>query len=191
MAKLHAGLIEPETCFLAIEQTAGKGQRGKQWMVNPGENITISTLFSVSHINNGTNRQNIVSFPFLISAAMSLGCYDFIKACGLPDVSIKWPNDVYCGDRKAAGILIENVYKGTRWDWAIIGTGVNLNQTDFHIPGTDPVSVRMITKKVYDVIKMGRILHQHLCSRFQWMQDSIAEKIMSEYNSVLYLKGKK
>ncbi len=57
------------------------------------------------------------------SAAMALACYDFINGFGVGNVSIKWPNDIYIGDRKAAGILIENMMRGSDWQWAVVGTG--------------------------------------------------------------------
>src|SRR5688572_17852040 len=71
MAKLHAGMVIPGTCFLALDQTAGKGQRGRSWVVNPGENITMSAVL-----------QPFSYKPFLFSAAVALGCYDFTKGLG-------------------------------------------------------------------------------------------------------------
>jgi BirA family biotin operon repressor/biotin-[acetyl-CoA-carboxylase] ligase len=122
MAKVHSGINVPETCFLAFSQTAGKGQRGKQWNTAAGENITMSIILSApAHKTN----------PFVFSAGMALACYDFIKEINIEDVSIKWPNDVYIGDRKAGGILIETVYKGSSWEWAIVGIGINMNQIQF------------------------------------------------------------
>ena len=182
-------MLEPGTCFLALEQTAGKGQRGKQWVVNPGENITMSTVFAPSQRNSGTAPSRIRSFPFLLSAAVVLGCYDFIKGFGVPDLFIKWPNDVYSGDRKAAGVLIENLYKGQLWEWAVAGTGINLNQTEFPLIDKKPVSIRMYTGKQHDVVQMGKLLHKFLSARYTWLEAKSADEIMDEYNSRLYRKG--
>ena len=182
MAKLHAGMVEHETCFFAYEQTQGRGQRGKKWLSSPGENITMSTLFEPTHRLSA----NVTALPFLLSAAMALGCYDFIKDYGIPDVSIKWPNDLYSGDRKAAGILIDNIYKGTSWEWSVVGTGININQEGFPGDLKKAVSFKMLTGTHYNTVKLGKKLFGYLLNRFELLKHSTAAKIMEEYNSVLY-----
>ena len=186
MAKLHAGMVEHPTCFFAIEQTQGRGQRGKQWLSNPGDNITMSTAFDAS---TGISA-NVAAFPFVISAAMALGCYDFIKDCGLPDVSIKWPNDIYVGDRKAAGILIENVYRGSNLGCSVAGTGININQESFPSAAGKAVSFKMITGTHYNTVKLGKSLFRFLVSRFLVLKDASARSVMDEYNACLYQKGR-
>ncbi len=84
MAKLHARMVSAGTCFQAVEQTAGKGQRGKDWIVKPGENITMSVAVQPS-----------LYMPFIYSAAAALACFDFIKNLVNDEVYIKWPNDIY------------------------------------------------------------------------------------------------
>jgi BirA family biotin operon repressor/biotin-[acetyl-CoA-carboxylase] ligase len=185
MAKLHAGMVQYVTCFLATEQTQGRGQRGKIWISNPGDNITMSAAFPLS----GRVSANVTAFPFVLSASMALGCYDFIKDCGLPDLYIKWPNDIYVGDRKAAGILIENVYRGSTWEWAVVGTGVNLNQIDFPAEAGKAISLKMITGFHYNPVHLGRSLFSFLIQRFEKLKDESAEAIIAEYNSRLYKKN--
>ena len=159
MAKLHAGVIEAGSCFQAVEQTAGRGQRGRKWEGVKGENITMSVCLRPVH----------AEFPFLMSAAMALGCYDFIKESGPENVFIKWPNDVYIGDRKAAGILIENSYHGNSWDWAVVGTGVNINQQEFGELSAKATSLGLVLDKSFDVTFMAKHLHDCLWKRWHWM----------------------
>ncbi|HUQ67057.1 MAG TPA: biotin--[acetyl-CoA-carboxylase] ligase [Flavitalea sp.] len=185
MAKLHAGMVKHPTCFFAIEQTHGRGQRGKTWIANPGDNITMSSVFTLS----GSISSHIFTFPFLLSAAMALGCYDFIKDCSIPDVSIKWPNDIYSGDRKAAGILIENLYRGRNWHQTVVGTGININQTSFPDHLTKAVSFKMLTGEHYDTLKHGKTLFAFLINRFERLKTVSTESIMTEYNSLLYCRG--
>jgi len=185
MAKLHAGLVESGFCFLSLEQTAGKGQRGKLWFSNAAENITMSTVFPLWHRVSA----NVSGFPFVISAAMALACYDFIKDYNIPSLSIKWPNDIYSGDRKAAGILIENVYQGSSWEWTVVGTGVNVNQKQFPDTAINPISFSMVTGQTYDPIKLARKLHSHLVERFEQLSSSDSTMILDEYNAKLYKKG--
>ena len=132
---------------------------------------------------------NVAAFPFVLSAAMALGCYDFIKDSGLPAVSIKWPNDVYSGDRKAAGILIENIYRGATWDWAVVGVGVNINQESFPPDINKAVSFKMITGQHYNPVKLGKSLFSYLLYQFNRLKTAPVEAIMDEYNSYLYRKG--
>ena len=188
MAKLHAGLAIHGTSILAVEQTAGKGQRGKEWVSNPGENITMSLVISIPHSFSGDGITKIQSYPFLFSAAVALGCYDFTKAFEVSDISIKWPNDLYFGDRKAGGILIENVFHKVAWTWSVIGIGINLNQTAFH-QLQKATSVGAKTGKRHDVVKEGRRLREMILSRLKWLQDAAPRQVMSDYNDLLYRSG--
>jgi BirA family transcriptional regulator, biotin operon repressor / biotin---[acetyl-CoA-carboxylase] ligase len=186
MAKLHAGMVEHVACFFAIEQTKGRGQRGKQWISKPGDNITMSTVFSATNCISA----NVTAFPFVMSAAMALGCYDFIKDCGLPDLSIKWPNDIYVGDRKAAGILIENVYRGSIWDWSVVGTGININQDSFPPEAGRAVSFKLVAGTHYNTLKLGKTLFTFLINRFAMLKSASIATIMDEYNAHLYMRGR-
>ncbi len=178
MAKLHAGAVLPGTCFQAIEQTSGKGQRGRQWEAAKGENITMSVCLQPVH----------AEFPFLLSAAMALGCYDFIKESGGKNVFVKWPNDVYISDRKAAGILIENIFSGSSWKWAVVGIGININQSEFGQLDVKATSLRLALKRSFDVTAEAKALHGFLLARLGWMKGQTNEEIMRAYNGVLYKK---
>jgi BirA family biotin operon repressor/biotin-[acetyl-CoA-carboxylase] ligase len=180
MAKLHARLLDHGTCLLALEQTAGKGQRGKQWTTRPGENITMSTVLQPPSYK-----------PFVYSAAIALSCYDFIKALGADNVKVKWPNDIYIGDRKAAGILIENIYHADRWEWAVAGTGINLNQEEFPPELSRAISVKQATGLSYDLTVSGRLLHKCIRSRHEWVKSVSSVEVMDEYNAMLYKRGEK
>lgn len=185
MAKLHAGIVEHESCFFAVEQTRGRGQRGRQWHSKPGDNLTMSTIFEPTHRLSA----HVTAFPFLLSASMALGCYDFIKDYGIQELSIKWPNDLYSGDRKAAGILIDNIYKGTAWEWSVVGTGVNINQKSFPVDLNKAVSFKMLTGMNYNTVKLGKRLFGLLLNRFEHLRNTSAAEIMEEYNSFLYKRN--
>lgn len=178
MAKLHAGMLTPQVCFLALSQTAGKGQRGKQWHAAAGANITMSAVF-----------QPRVYKPFVYSAAMALACYDFMEARLLHNIRLKWPNDIYLDDRKAGGILIENIYRGGQWAYAVTGIGINLNQTDFPDPAHRAISLRQLTGCHYDIINEGKALYRCLLWRHRWATGLQPELVMEEYNTKLYKRG--
>ena len=102
MAQVREGLAGHGAAYFALEQTAGRGQRGKQWITEPGQNIMISIVT--------TPGEPFIQTPFAFSASIALACYDFFKTYGSPDETrIKWPNDLYWQDRKAGGVLIESL----------------------------------------------------------------------------------
>ena len=90
---------------------------------------------------------------------MRLGCLDFFSKYIKENVKIKWPNDIFINDRKAGGILIENVIKGNLWQWAVIGIGLNINQENFEKENLKAISLKQITGKNYDVIELAKELH--------------------------------
>ena len=86
----------------------------------------------------------------------SLPAYDFFNFYAIDETSIKWPNDIYWRDRKAGGILIENILQGKKWKFAIVGIGININQTLFPASLPNPVSLKQITGKTFNVVELGK-----------------------------------
>lgn len=181
MGQAHAGLARHGAAYFAHSQTAGKGQRNKSWTTQPGENITMSCILEPEGPN--TTR------PFLLVAAIALACHDFFNYHTNGDTTIKWPNDLYWRDRKAGGILIENIYRGGHWQSAIAGMGININQAAFpaHLP--NPVSLKQITGRDHDPLAMAK----ELCSRLEhrYRQFVAGTDFMEAYNSRLYRRNEK
>ncbi|OFZ09102.1 MAG: biotin--[acetyl-CoA-carboxylase] ligase [Bacteroidetes bacterium RIFCSPHIGHO2_02_FULL_44_7] len=119
---LKAGQIESGTVIMADEQFAGRGQRAAVWSVNSGENLTFS--FFIDNVNLSVDRQ------FVLTQLVSMSLLDLLAKLGLT-ATIKWPNDLYCGERKIAGVLIENQLHGALVKSAIVGIGLNVNQDEF------------------------------------------------------------
>ena len=122
----------------AGHQTAGRGQRGNTWNSNAGENLLFSIL-----VRPGETLE--VSKQFLLSQAVALSIHDAMKCYGI-DTKLKWPNDIYAGNRKLAGILLELDYSGAFVEQAIIGIGLNVNQEGFQPMERTPVSMKMLWK---------------------------------------------
>jgi BirA family biotin operon repressor/biotin-[acetyl-CoA-carboxylase] ligase len=180
MAQALQGTANHGHAWFAWRQTAGKGSRGKSWSAADRQNIILSVLLSPSPL--------VSAHSFYLSAAVALATYDFFKTYAGDETSIKWPNDIYWCDRKAAGILIENNIRGNTWPWAVAGMGVNINQTGFTALLSNPVSLKQITGKTYDVVAMAKKLCDCLQVRYEQLQDD-RERILSDYNAVLYKKG--
>ena len=120
----------PVTLVTAEYQTAGRGQASNTWESAPGENLLFSLQVRPSAL--------LAANAFCLSEAIALSIRDAI-AQFIPDenVSVKWPNDIYVGDRKIAGILIENDFRGSIVERSIIGCGVDVNQQTFKFPYQD------------------------------------------------------
>lgn len=179
MEQLQAKLAEHGAAFFADLQTAGKGQMGKKWESEPHQNLLLSVVLNVSTLHIG--------HQFALSAAIALSCWDFLSLYIPSELTIKWPNDIYWGDRKAGGILIENQISGGIWTYAIAGIGININQTYFEGVKQKAVSLKQITGKTYQPVDLAKTLCNHINKRFnQLLEPEGAPNLIAEYNAVLY-----
>lgn len=180
MARIHEGMATDGMVCLAHNQWAGKGQRGKTWISEPGQNLMMSLVIEPQTLN--------LSRQFLFSAAVSLGILDMLKYYESENWRIKWPNDLYWNDRKAAGILIETVVQGKNWLWAVVGIGMNLNQEYFPVEIPNAVSLKQITGKNFNAVQIARELVPLIQHRIaQLKKDSGV--ILSEFNQHLYKRN--
>jgi BirA family biotin operon repressor/biotin-[acetyl-CoA-carboxylase] ligase len=131
------------------------------------------------------------SQQFQLLVCVALGCYDFFERYAGQETSIKWPNDIYWRDRKAVGVLIENSFQGSDWKFAVAGIGVNINQTLFDNSLKNPVSLKQITGKTYDLIELAKDLQIHVLERFSAIQKDPFRISLAEYNGHLYGLNKK
>lgn len=174
---VHAGMAQAGAAVFAHHQTSGKGQRTKTWVSEPQKNIAISIILQPAPIT--------LSQAFLLSMATAIGTQRFFNAYAGGDTKIKWPNDIYWRDRKAAGILIENILQGNNWKWAVIGIGINVNQTVFDAFPTNPTSLKQITEKDFDPLSLAKELCGYLQKSFNELLHS-GSGIAATYKSMLY-----
>jgi BirA family biotin operon repressor/biotin-[acetyl-CoA-carboxylase] ligase len=181
MQQTQQNLAQHGSAYFAHDQFAGKGQRGKQWTSKPGNNIILSVVFNTSELE--------VSDQFSFSISMALAAHDLLKSYVARNIFLKWPNDLYWNDRKAGGILIENIIRGRYWQWAIVGLGININQTIFDPLLPNPVSLKQITGKTNDAVKLAKELVNCLQNRYQRLTKGDSQQLLIEYNSVLYKRN--
>ncbi|HLF45027.1 MAG TPA: biotin--[acetyl-CoA-carboxylase] ligase [Chitinophagaceae bacterium] len=172
------------------EQTSGKGQRGKQWSSEKGSNIALSIIINPFPLT--------LSEQFRLSVCAAVSVHEFFSALAGEETKIKWPNDLYWRDRKAGGVLIENVIgeqnseTGSRkpelWKWAIIGVGININQTIFPVDLPNPVSLKQITGKDFVPVDLAKKLCSIFFSNFQLLVDGKFEQLFYQYQTHLYKK---
>jgi BirA family transcriptional regulator, biotin operon repressor / biotin---[acetyl-CoA-carboxylase] ligase len=180
MAKVHEGLAIHGMAVFAHDQNNGKGQRGKDWISAPGQNIILTVVIKPHPVFR--------DYPFIFSAFIANCCQQFLREISGHNIFIKWPNDLYWRDRKAGGILIENVFGGIEWKWAVIGIGININQTNFSAAALRPVSLAEITGENYDPLALGKQLHNLILKKYNLLKENSAATILSNYNKLLYKK---
>jgi BirA family biotin operon repressor/biotin-[acetyl-CoA-carboxylase] ligase len=182
--QLHAGLARHGMTFFAHEQLAGKGQRGNSWTAEKGSNILLSMLVKPRPLQLGQQ--------FQLSACVAVATHEFFMKYAGEETKIKWPNDLYWQDRKAGGILIENIVGGQeprsdQREWtSIIGIGININQTVFDPELKNPVSLKQITGKDFDPVKLAKELSAVLNKRYNQLMDEGFEAVYKTYLTHLY-----
>ena len=152
-------------------QTAGRGQTGNGWESQKGKNLLCSILLPP--------KENL----FELNIAASVAVHRLIKK-ELPDakcqsLTVKWPNDIYYGDKKLAGILIENAIIGSKTKYSIAGIGLNVNQTEFVSDAPNPVSMKQITGQDYNLDYLMRNLYEEV-------QKALQEDVWTYYKAHLY-----
>lgn len=178
MAEIHDGKAGHGIVYQALEQTAGRGQRGRTWESGRNMNIALSAVLEPGNV--------LPPGSFLLGAAAAVAVRNCLES-HIPGCMIKWPNDIYIHDKKIAGILIENVVRGNQWSYAVVGIGININQPGFgpELPGA--TSLTMLTGKTYDIIVLGKQLCEHLELQWQLLQKE-PERVMRLYNEHLFRK---
>jgi BirA family transcriptional regulator, biotin operon repressor / biotin---[acetyl-CoA-carboxylase] ligase len=173
--------------FFTWEQTAGKGQMGRKWQSEKGANIALSVVLQPGSIP--------VTGQFQLSACVAVAAQQCLSQYAGDDTCIKWPNDLYWGNRKLGGILIESIIGGAApgssqsWKWAVAGIGININQSVFSPDLPNPVSLKQITGTSYSAIDLAKELHACLMNSFTKLTSEGFGPIFSEYNSKLYKRN--
>ncbi len=184
MGIVHSGMAVHGNAYFALEQTEGKGRRGKVWKSTKEQNIILSIVANTDFLT--------AKHQFKLIAAVSLGCINFLRKYVKENIKIKWPNDLFYNDTKAGGILIENVFKGKVWQWAVIGIGININQTDFPPDiSSNSVSLKQIEGKDFDIILLGKHLRICVLKQIEDLRQIKFEVILNQYNAALYKLNEK
>lgn len=172
------------TAIMAINQTAGRGQRDNSFLSVAGESLTFSFIIFPTKL--------APTDLFLINIAVSLGIQDWLLT-KTPHCCIKWPNDIIINHKKAGGVLIENAILGQGIKHSIVGIGLNVLQTSFpddlvhkatslalNIPAIDRLSLESICREIVRYIRL----------RYQKIYLPVErEKLLADYNQCLYRRG--
>lgn len=162
-------------------QTAGRGQRGNIWHSAPGENLLATVLLNPSFLP--------VNEQFYLSQCIALALRDTLLCFGIESL-IKWPNDVYVGSRKIAGVLVELDYSGKNIEQAIIGIGLNVNQAKFCVMERIPVSMKMLSGNTFQVEDILSVLLKNVSKWYLALSAKDFKAISAEYLGCLYGAGR-
>jgi BirA family biotin operon repressor/biotin-[acetyl-CoA-carboxylase] ligase len=168
--------MPPEGCTVTTDfQNAGRGQHGKQWLSERGANINASVILYPHTLT--------VADQFLLNMAVACALCEAASALCHQECALKWPNDVYVQNQKIAGILIENSWAGTRWQAAVVGIGMNVNQQDF--AGLPATSLRNIYGSILSQEACFDVLFQKLEARYLMLRGPRKEQMLHDYNQLL------
>jgi BirA family biotin operon repressor/biotin-[acetyl-CoA-carboxylase] ligase len=170
--------LEDFAVVTARYQTKGRGQRATTWQSEKDKNLIISVLKKEIDLN--PQRQ------FLLNIVVSLALFKTLETLQIPKLSIKWPNDILSHDKKIAGILIELILKKNTIDKAIIGIGLNVNQTNFK-ELSSASSLQNITGIHYD---LDELLHKLLENFKHYFSIKNTAELWTTYENLLFRKDK-
>ena len=169
--KFHEG-----TVVFALTQTSGKGQRGSQWFSQPHKSLTFSVLLKPSFLSP--------IHAFDLSICVALGLSDSLNKFR-SGFKIKWPNDIYFQDKKIAGVLIENQMNRFVYQNAVVGIGLNVNQSNFD-DLSNAISLKQITGLEFPVEKVMEHICQSLEARYLMLRSGHFKDLKKAYISNLY-----
>jgi BirA family biotin operon repressor/biotin-[acetyl-CoA-carboxylase] ligase len=172
---LLQNLCQNGAVIMADVQTQGKGQRGNIWLSESGKNLLCSFVFKPDNLS--------VENQIALTWATSLSLLQTLRNFNI-EALIKWPNDIFVGGKKIAGILIENQLQGSKISCSIIGIGLNINQTFFE--DLNATSLLLETNQIVEPRTFLNLLANEMNEQFELIYSSNFELLKSEYEANLF-----
>jgi len=173
--------LDEFSCYAAVKQTDGRGQKGNIWSSAPGLNLTFSLLLRPTFLP--TIQQ------FSISQVVTIGILDYLEEKGI-HARVKWPNDIYVKERKICGVLIENSLSSGKLSVSIAGIGLNVNQVSFDTSIPNPTSMKQETGLEYDISSELPLLNGYIRSRYEEIRSPYTRNgVDALYISKMYRRG--
>tara|TARA_B110000003_G_scaffold274490_1_gene314595 strand:+ start:16474 stop:17214 length:741 start_codon:yes stop_codon:yes gene_type:complete len=173
--------LENYTIVVTNNQSSGRGQMDKLWESEPNKNLTFSIFTSLKKLK--IKNQAYLNF------AISLAIFDVLKSLGIPNLYIKWPNDIMSAKKKICGILIETTFYHQQIKNTVIGIGLNVNQEKFSSKFQNAASLKMIVKKKFDLDPIMNSIIEKIKYRISTIENGSFKIIHKQYHNVLYKKG--
>lgn len=173
--------LDEITVAVTNNQTSGRGQMNNSWISEPYKNLTFSLFTTLKKVK--------VEHQAYLNFAVSLAIYDVLLEYDVPNLYIKWPNDIMSGKKKICGILIENTFSHSRIKNTIIGIGLNVNQEKFHKNLTNASSLKIILKKSIELEALMNTIINHINLKLSCVELKNFNQIYNRYHQALYKKG--
>lgn len=173
--------LPDRSVYAALFQTAGRGQKGNRWESHKGENLLFSLLMKPAALP--------ASEQFILTQIVALGIVDYLDMQGL-SATIKWPNDIYVGDRKICGTLIENTLSEGLVTASVAGIGLNMNQIRFDATLKNPTSLALETGRSFRLEEELPVLLDCLLGYYDRLGEHYARNgFDARYLDLLYRRG--
>ena len=172
--------VENWTVVTAEYQTKGKGQFSNKWISEEGKNLTFSILVKFEKLST--------DYQFYLNYSVSIAIYNVLKYYISERITVKWPNDILSANKKICGILIKCVLKNTHVNHAIIGVGLNVNQTEFPSEFS-ATSIKNIIGHDVDRDELLQKILLEMQYQFILINRQRFDEIKQQYESILYRKG--
>jgi BirA family biotin operon repressor/biotin-[acetyl-CoA-carboxylase] ligase len=161
----------------AESQSAGRGQRGHSWQSAQGQNLTFSVVLQPVFLP--------AAEQFSLLQVVALAMVDALAEWNI-EAKIKWTNDIYVGNRKVVGILMEHKLQGNTLSRSIAGIGINVNQTEFDPTLPNPTSMRLISGTEFDRKQVLDSIIRHIMHRYDMLRQGLTERLRNDYHKRLY-----
>lgn len=171
--------VDEGTVVWADFQSAGKGQRGNGWESEAGKNILFSIVLFPGFIKAGEQ--------FILSQIVSLAIANCLQEY-TEGISIKWPNDIYWNEKKICGILLENTILEDNIGYSVAGIGININQEDFRSDAPNPVSLKQITNRDYNLEEILKTVVDNINVYYQQIKIGKTDSLIKQYKESLFRK---
>lgn len=171
--------VDEGTVVWADFQSAGKGQRGNGWESEAGKNILFSIVLFPGFIKAGEQ--------FILSQIVSLAVANCLQEY-TEGISIKWPNDIYWNEKKICGILLENTILEDNIGHSVAGIGININQENFRSDAPNPVSLKQITNRDYNLEEILKTVVDNINVYYQQIKIGKTDSLIKQYKESLFRK---
>lgn len=177
--RLQTQNVDEGTVVWADFQSAGKGQRGNGWESEAGKNILFSIVLFPGFIKAGEQ--------FILSQIVSLAVANCLQEY-TEGISIKWPNDIYWNEKKICGILLENTILEDNIGHSVAGIGININQENFRSDAPNPVSLKQITNRDYNLEEILKTVVDNINVYYQQIKIGKTDSLIKQYKESLFRK---
>lgn len=169
-------------CVTSAFQSGGRGQIGRSWFSSSGKNLLASMVFYPYDMP--------VSLQFGLTVWVSCSLLNVLENLGIKNLCIKWPNDIYVGEKKIAGILIQNTLRGDLIKNCVVSIGLNVNEVDFPDILPNPTSVYLETGDQKDIETLLEEIRNKLELDFDKLMSAIPkEEFRNMYLTKLFGKS--